>query len=149
MLTITVLHNIRGDSPLEFDTSTEEGRKQAQEAFNKLLRAGTAIFLTRADGATLRVTGYDVHTDKLEVREEPKVTATELTEAMDESTELDKQRAEEVPEQLKGEKGEVGDVRQVKTKRPGGRRKVKVTKVDPQSGEIVAVAPVAGGRDGN
>lgn len=67
MLRLTCLNNFLGDREQELDTSTEEGRAKAAELMQKLLRAGTAIFLERAD-KTYRVTGYDPGTDRLLVK---------------------------------------------------------------------------------
>ena len=61
---LSVLHSFMGDKEIEFDTETPEGRQKISEVLNKLLKAGTAIFLERAD-KTYRVTGWDPATDKL------------------------------------------------------------------------------------
>jgi len=67
---VTWLHNLRGDDPKDFDTSDPEQRKQVAEQFATMLKAGSAIFLKRADGETLRVTGYDPNTDQIFVADE-------------------------------------------------------------------------------
>jgi len=65
-LTLEILNNFTGDSKIEVDTDTEEGRQQVTELFMKLLKSGTAIFLERSD-KTFRVTGFDPATDTLKV----------------------------------------------------------------------------------
>lgn len=64
---MSILHSFFGDKAIDFDTETPEGREKLSEAFNKLVRAGTAIFLERAD-KTYRVTGYDPQTDRLTIQ---------------------------------------------------------------------------------
>jgi hypothetical protein len=64
---LIIPHSMLGDKEIDFDTETEEGRKKLGETLNKLLRAGTAIFLERAD-KTYRITGWDPSTDKLIVQ---------------------------------------------------------------------------------
>lgn len=66
-MNLSILHSFMGDNEVEFDTTTEEGRKRIGEVLNKLLKAGTAIFLERAD-KTYRVTGWDPVTDQLVIQ---------------------------------------------------------------------------------
>lgn len=66
-MNLSILHSFMGDNEVEFDTTTEEGRKRIGEVLNKLLKAGTAIFLERAD-KTYRVTGWDPATDQLVIQ---------------------------------------------------------------------------------
>jgi hypothetical protein len=63
---LEILNNFLGDNKVELDTDTDEGKKKIVEMFHNLLRAGTAIFLERAD-KTYRVTGWDAATDSLKV----------------------------------------------------------------------------------
>lgn len=64
---IEILHNFEGDKKKKLDTSTPEGRKEAQKFFEKLIKGGTAIFL-ETKGGTYRVTKYNAEKDRLTVR---------------------------------------------------------------------------------
>jgi hypothetical protein len=63
---VEILNNFLGDNLVSFDTDTDEGKQKVVELFHNLLRAGTAIFLERAE-QTYRVTGFDPITDSLKV----------------------------------------------------------------------------------
>jgi hypothetical protein len=64
VLEIEVLHSLEGDRKKKIDTSTEAGRKEAQEFIRKQIREGTAIFLERGK-KTYRIKDYDAKADKL------------------------------------------------------------------------------------
>jgi hypothetical protein len=75
---IEVLHNMEGDKKKKFDTKTEEGRKDAESFFKKLMRGGTAIFIETKAG-TYRVTKYDPKKDRLTVRFDKGGKSREIT----------------------------------------------------------------------
>jgi hypothetical protein len=70
-LEVEVLHSLEGDRKKKIDTSTEVGRKQAQEFIRKQIREGTAIFLERGK-KTYRVKDYDSKKDQLIVATDKK-----------------------------------------------------------------------------
>lgn len=92
---IEILHNMEGDKKKKFDTKTEEGRKDAEAFFKKLLRGGTAIFI-ETKGGTYRVKDFDAKKNRLTVYFDKKGQRKEVT------TKPDKGRKTAVPPRAGG-----------------------------------------------
>ena len=146
-MVLEVLNNFTGDSKIELDTSTPEGRAKVKEEFQKLLRAGTAIFLERAD-KTYRITGYDPETDSLKVDlpAEP-VHAPEAAETA--ASRLERfpckcPKCEDCPNTYA--KSKYGICSPCQQGKHGGRKIETTAKPRAERGDrVTAVAPRAGG----
>lgn len=64
---IEILSNLEGDKKKSINTSTEEGRKAAEQFVKKLLKGGTALFL-EVGKETYRIVGYDPKRDALTIQ---------------------------------------------------------------------------------
>ena len=75
-LEVEILHSLHGDRKKKIDTSTEAGRKEAQEFIRKLIREGTSIFMERGKNA-YRIADYDSKKDRfIVVTHKGRVTAS-------------------------------------------------------------------------
>lgn len=63
-VTLEILHNLHGDRQKGFNIRTKAGREELQNALEKLLTKGTAIFVER-NKKTYRLKGYDAEKDKV------------------------------------------------------------------------------------
>jgi hypothetical protein len=130
---LSILHSFLGDKEIDFDPDNPEDRKKMGETLNKLLRAGTAIFLERAD-KTYRVTGWDPETDRLLIQNPSRWPTGEAKHLEAEVVEGEAVAvAPQLPEHA-GAKNASRKGRKLGPYRAGTRR-----------GRMTAVAPTAGG----
>jgi len=167
---IEYLHINRGENIVTFDTDTDEGRKKLADEFARMVRSGTPVMLELGGpgGETYRIQRYDPAKDKLHVQVTPEQPAPPESEPVDEGWEEEEEAVaavppenregpgitepdSSVPEELKDRVAKVGDELTVDEKRKWGKRMVtrhrryRVVAVNPNSGTVVAVAPVSGG----
>ena len=135
-MNLSILHSFMGDNEIEFDTTTEEGRKRIGEVLNKLLKAGTAIFLERAD-KTYRVTGWDPATDQLVIQAPGRWPTGEARHAIPEKS------APQLPAAAESLQEPVEAPAPPARKKPGPRK--GTVRASTRRGRMTAVAPTAGG----
>lgn len=163
---IEYLHVNRGENIVTFDTDTDEGRKKLADEFSRMVRSGTPVMLELGGpgGETYRIQRYDPAKDKLHVQVTPEQPAPPESEPVGEDWEEEAERPpakgegpgitepdSSVPDELKERVAKVGDELTVDEKKKWGKktrtmhRRYRVVAVNPNSGTVVAVAPVSGG----